>query len=262
MYSWFHGCWTPLECTCLQVQSELRRWLRKCHSQSHLTPAKRSITQITIRTREGLAGPPSSGNISSVWSFKNCPRGRSGQVQHRWPLSKLQAPHGIISTAHLREEHCWELHEYHQQLELRPQTLFIDCVLLPVPWSATGKADVAKEKELRGARYVAIVLQRDETWGETELVQDAGTHAVVALLLRGSDCKREQMWMMNSTEMSEDMIVVGSNAGWCKQQQQRQEIEGAGDTDRLHTGNRPRTSSKHVSCNFPTDIKSFWLRCI
>ncbi|XP_075877819.1 pituitary adenylate cyclase-activating polypeptide type I receptor-like [Nelusetta ayraudi] len=49
-----------------EVQSELRRWLRKCHNQSHLTPAKRSITQITIRARERLAGPPSSGNISSV----------------------------------------------------------------------------------------------------------------------------------------------------------------------------------------------------
>ncbi|XP_047445227.1 pituitary adenylate cyclase-activating polypeptide type I receptor-like [Mugil cephalus] len=47
-----------------EVQTELRRWLWKCQSQNHLTPAKRSITQITIRTRGGL--PPSSGNISSV----------------------------------------------------------------------------------------------------------------------------------------------------------------------------------------------------
>lgn len=124
MYSLLSGCWTAV----LQVQSELRRWLRKCHNQSHLTPAKRSITQITIRTREGLAGPPSIGNISSVWFFKNCPRGWSRQVEHQWPLSKPQTPYGLFSTAHLSEdpsEHCWELHERHQQLELRPQTLFI-----------------------------------------------------------------------------------------------------------------------------------------
>uniref|UniRef100_A0A3Q4GNF3 Growth hormone releasing hormone receptor a n=1 Tax=Neolamprologus brichardi TaxID=32507 RepID=A0A3Q4GNF3_NEOBR len=49
-----------------QVQTELRRWLWKCHNQSHLTPAKRSITQITIRTHGGLGLPASSGNISSV----------------------------------------------------------------------------------------------------------------------------------------------------------------------------------------------------
>ncbi|TKS79653.1 Vasoactive intestinal polypeptide receptor 1 [Collichthys lucidus] len=49
-----------------EVQTELRRWLRKCHSQNHLTPAKRSITQITIRASGGLGRPPSSGNISSV----------------------------------------------------------------------------------------------------------------------------------------------------------------------------------------------------
>lgn len=53
-------------CICLQVQTELRRWLWKCHNQSHLTPAKRSITQITIRTHGGLGLPASSGNISSV----------------------------------------------------------------------------------------------------------------------------------------------------------------------------------------------------
>ncbi|XP_005742654.1 pituitary adenylate cyclase-activating polypeptide type I receptor-like [Pundamilia nyererei] len=49
-----------------EVQTELRRWLWKCHNQSHLTPAKRSITQITIRTHGGLGLPASSGNISSV----------------------------------------------------------------------------------------------------------------------------------------------------------------------------------------------------
>ncbi|XP_036940603.1 vasoactive intestinal polypeptide receptor 1-like [Acanthopagrus latus] len=49
-----------------EVQTELRRWLRKCHGQNHLTPAKRSITQITIRARGGLGRPASSGNISSV----------------------------------------------------------------------------------------------------------------------------------------------------------------------------------------------------
>ncbi|XP_008285731.1 pituitary adenylate cyclase-activating polypeptide type I receptor-like [Stegastes partitus] len=49
-----------------EVQTELRRWLWKCHNQNHLTPAKRSITQITIRSRGGLGLPPSSGNISSV----------------------------------------------------------------------------------------------------------------------------------------------------------------------------------------------------
>ncbi|XP_062285330.1 pituitary adenylate cyclase-activating polypeptide type I receptor-like [Scomber scombrus] len=49
-----------------EVQTELRRWLWRCHNQNHLTPAKRSITQITIRTSGGLRRPPSSGNISSV----------------------------------------------------------------------------------------------------------------------------------------------------------------------------------------------------
>ncbi|KAI9544513.1 hypothetical protein NQZ68_001386 [Dissostichus eleginoides] len=49
-----------------QVQTELRRWLRKCHNQNHLTPAKRSITQISVRARGGLERPPSSGHISSV----------------------------------------------------------------------------------------------------------------------------------------------------------------------------------------------------
>ncbi|XP_034469852.1 growth hormone releasing hormone receptor a [Hippoglossus hippoglossus] len=49
-----------------EVQAELRRWLWKCHSQNHLTPAKRSITQITIRSQRGLGQPPSCGNISSV----------------------------------------------------------------------------------------------------------------------------------------------------------------------------------------------------
>lgn len=109
MYWLFRGCLFPLACMCLQVQSELRRWLRKCHNQSHLTPAKRSITQITIRTREGLAGPPSSGNISSVWFFKNYPRGWSCQVEHQWPLSKLQTPNGIISTAPPDGRPSWTL---------------------------------------------------------------------------------------------------------------------------------------------------------
>lgn len=49
-----------------EVQAELRRWLWKCHNQNQLTPAKRSITQITIRTRGELGGPPSTGNVSSV----------------------------------------------------------------------------------------------------------------------------------------------------------------------------------------------------
>ncbi|XP_059200824.1 pituitary adenylate cyclase-activating polypeptide type I receptor-like [Centropristis striata] len=49
-----------------EVQTELRRWLRKCRTQNHLTPAKRSITQITVRASRGLGRPPSSGNISSV----------------------------------------------------------------------------------------------------------------------------------------------------------------------------------------------------
>ncbi|XP_072219977.1 vasoactive intestinal polypeptide receptor 1-like [Leuresthes tenuis] len=49
-----------------EVQAELRRWLWKCHNPNHLTPAKRSLTQITIRTRGGLGLPPSSANISSV----------------------------------------------------------------------------------------------------------------------------------------------------------------------------------------------------
>ncbi|XP_068197434.1 pituitary adenylate cyclase-activating polypeptide type I receptor-like [Antennarius striatus] len=47
-----------------EVQTELRRWLRKCHNQKHLTPAKRSITQISIRAHGGLRRAPS--NISSV----------------------------------------------------------------------------------------------------------------------------------------------------------------------------------------------------
>ncbi|XP_010782291.1 vasoactive intestinal polypeptide receptor 1-like [Notothenia coriiceps] len=49
-----------------EVQTELRRWLRKCHNQNHLTPGKRSITQISVRARGGLGRPPSTGNISSV----------------------------------------------------------------------------------------------------------------------------------------------------------------------------------------------------
>uniref|UniRef100_A0A8C2ZSE2 Growth hormone releasing hormone receptor a n=1 Tax=Cyclopterus lumpus TaxID=8103 RepID=A0A8C2ZSE2_CYCLU len=53
-------------CVCLQVQTELRRWLWRCHNQNHLTPAKRSITQITVEARGGPRRPPSSGNISSV----------------------------------------------------------------------------------------------------------------------------------------------------------------------------------------------------
>ncbi|XP_033959581.1 vasoactive intestinal polypeptide receptor 1-like [Pseudochaenichthys georgianus] len=49
-----------------EVQTELRRWLRKCHNQNHLTSGKRSITQISVRARGGLGRPPSSGNITSV----------------------------------------------------------------------------------------------------------------------------------------------------------------------------------------------------
>ncbi|XP_034089743.1 vasoactive intestinal polypeptide receptor 1-like [Gymnodraco acuticeps] len=49
-----------------EVQTELRRWLRKCHNQNHLTPGKRSITQNSVRARGGLGRPPSSGNITSV----------------------------------------------------------------------------------------------------------------------------------------------------------------------------------------------------
>lgn len=54
-------------CVHPQVQTELRRWLQKCRNQNHLIPAKRSITQITSRAREGFGCPPSSANISSVW---------------------------------------------------------------------------------------------------------------------------------------------------------------------------------------------------
>lgn len=54
-------------CVDPQVQTELRRWLQKCRNQNHLTPAKRSITQITSRAREGFGWPPSSANVSSVW---------------------------------------------------------------------------------------------------------------------------------------------------------------------------------------------------
>lgn len=53
-----------------QVQTELRRWLRKCRNQNHPTQAKRSITQITSRAREGFGQPPSSANISSVWHLE------------------------------------------------------------------------------------------------------------------------------------------------------------------------------------------------
>ncbi|KAG7525352.1 pituitary adenylate cyclase-activating polypeptide type I receptor-like [Solea senegalensis] len=49
-----------------EVQTELRRWLWKCHNQNHLTPGKRSITQVSTRAHRGLGRPPSSGNISSV----------------------------------------------------------------------------------------------------------------------------------------------------------------------------------------------------
>ncbi|XP_034039725.1 growth hormone releasing hormone receptor a [Thalassophryne amazonica] len=49
-----------------EVQTELRRWLRKCYAENHLTPAKRSITQITIQPRSRLRQPPSTGDISSV----------------------------------------------------------------------------------------------------------------------------------------------------------------------------------------------------
>ncbi|XP_075954564.1 vasoactive intestinal polypeptide receptor 1-like [Anarhichas minor] len=49
-----------------EVQTELRRWLWKCRNQNHLTPAKRSITQITVQAHGGLRRPPSSGNVSSV----------------------------------------------------------------------------------------------------------------------------------------------------------------------------------------------------
>lgn len=60
--------WFPL-CIHPQVQTELRRRLRKCRNQNHPTPAKRSITQITSRAREGFA-QPSSANISSVWHLE------------------------------------------------------------------------------------------------------------------------------------------------------------------------------------------------
>lgn len=53
-----------------QVQTELRRWLRKCRNQNHPTQAKRSITQITSRAREGFGQHPSSANISSVWHLE------------------------------------------------------------------------------------------------------------------------------------------------------------------------------------------------
>lgn len=59
-----------------QVQTELRRWIRKCRNQNHPTPAKRSITQITSRAREGFGRPPSSANISSVWL--------QGAVTEKW----------------------------------------------------------------------------------------------------------------------------------------------------------------------------------
>uniref|UniRef100_A0A672G259 Pituitary adenylate cyclase-activating polypeptide type I receptor-like n=1 Tax=Salarias fasciatus TaxID=181472 RepID=A0A672G259_SALFA len=39
-----------------------RRWMWKCHHQNHLTPAKRSLTQISFPLRR----PPSSRNVSSV----------------------------------------------------------------------------------------------------------------------------------------------------------------------------------------------------
>ncbi|XP_076018439.1 growth hormone releasing hormone receptor a [Genypterus blacodes] len=51
-----------------EVQAELRRWLWRCHNENSVTTAKRSITitQITIRARESLRRPPSSGDVSSV----------------------------------------------------------------------------------------------------------------------------------------------------------------------------------------------------
>ncbi|XP_061879380.1 growth hormone releasing hormone receptor a isoform X1 [Entelurus aequoreus] len=49
-----------------EVQTELRRWLWKCHNQSHRTPAKQSMAQITVRFHGGLRRPPSTGNVSSV----------------------------------------------------------------------------------------------------------------------------------------------------------------------------------------------------
>ncbi|XP_017165384.1 pituitary adenylate cyclase-activating polypeptide type I receptor-like [Poecilia reticulata] len=48
-----------------EVQAELRKWLWRCHNPN-LTPAKRSITQVTIRTHGGLGLPSSSANISAV----------------------------------------------------------------------------------------------------------------------------------------------------------------------------------------------------
>ncbi|XP_077415456.1 growth hormone releasing hormone receptor a isoform X3 [Vanacampus margaritifer] len=49
-----------------EVQAELRRWLWKCHNQSRRTPAKRSISQVSVGARGGLRRPPSTGNISTV----------------------------------------------------------------------------------------------------------------------------------------------------------------------------------------------------
>ncbi|XP_014824235.1 PREDICTED: pituitary adenylate cyclase-activating polypeptide type I receptor-like [Poecilia mexicana] len=48
-----------------EVQAELRKWLWRCHNPN-LTPAKRSITQVSIRTHGGLGLPSSSANISAV----------------------------------------------------------------------------------------------------------------------------------------------------------------------------------------------------
>lgn len=85
---------------CLQVQTELRRWLWKCHSQNHLTPAKRSITQITIRTRGGLGLPPSSGNISSVWFQRPSAILEKNKNKNVLRLSREKTTEAVIRVEH------------------------------------------------------------------------------------------------------------------------------------------------------------------
>lgn len=74
-----------------QVQTELRRCLRKCRNQNHPTPAKRSITQITSRAREGF-GQPSSANISSVWHLEAMTERRLAVREGSW--SEPRTPTG------------------------------------------------------------------------------------------------------------------------------------------------------------------------
>ncbi|XP_057712800.1 pituitary adenylate cyclase-activating polypeptide type I receptor-like isoform X2 [Corythoichthys intestinalis] len=49
-----------------EVQAELRRWLWKCHNQSQRTPAKRSLSQVSMGARGGLRRTPSTGIVSTV----------------------------------------------------------------------------------------------------------------------------------------------------------------------------------------------------